>query len=389
MIYPKIAVSKPMGELWRISNIGASATYRLELSEDKGRYPMLMQLISVDGISIHVPAGTSQPDIVKLGGARVTVVPCPGTVPPGAAQPVCVKDLVMLPGARTEVWVTYRSRTGEIVPPPRGASATLRSTGITTGDPGVGDPWPAVNLAPVTFKNTYTKKSLVALALAGDALAANQPQGIFFEPVPYAQPAATPSGCEALAPGHHRRIFFGLVDTDNPNIFGLGYEEVDEHGVVVPSSKMPITAFSPMNNFICLPLGPGQTPVHEAWELVNLATENHNFHIHQTKFRTVDPAAPDGTPMSPKLDPAVGAGVMEDMATLPLAEPVPGVAQQVMTNQNGYCTIDQWRSNECRTVPTVVDIPFAELGAFVYHCHILEHEDAGMMAKIQVVAAPE
>ncbi|WP_445928490.1 multicopper oxidase domain-containing protein, partial [Methylocystis sp. IM3] len=25
---------------------------------------------------------------------------------------------------------------------------------------------------------------------------------------------------------------------------------------------------------------------------------------------------------------------------------------------------------------------------FVYHCHILEHEDSGMMAKIQVVPAP-
>jgi len=34
------------------------------------------------------------------------------------------------------------------------------------------------------------------------------------------------------------------------------------------------------------------------------------------------------------------------------------------------------------------DIPFAELGEFVYHCHILEHEDGGMMARIQVVPAP-
>ena len=31
----------------------------------------------------------------------------------------------------------------------------------------------------------------------------------------------------------------------------------------------------------------------------------------------------------------------------------------------------------------MVDIPFAETGEFVYHCHILEHEDAGMMAKIR------
>jgi FtsP/CotA-like multicopper oxidase with cupredoxin domain len=34
-----------------------------------------------------------------------------------------------------------------------------------------------------------------------------------------------------------------------------------------------------------------------------------------------------------------------------------------------------------------VDIPFSQLGAFVFHCHILDHEDGGMMAKIQVVPA--
>ncbi|HEY4819775.1 MAG TPA: multicopper oxidase domain-containing protein [Xanthobacteraceae bacterium] len=33
------------------------------------------------------------------------------------------------------------------------------------------------------------------------------------------------------------------------------------------------------------------------------------------------------------------------------------------------------------------DIPFSQLGEFVYHCHILEHEDGGMMARIVVVPA--
>jgi hypothetical protein len=43
---------------------------------------------------------------------------------------------------------------------------------------------------------------------------------------------------------------------------------------------------------------------------------------------------------------------------------------------------------QCSSTPIVLDIPFAELGEFVYHCHILEHEDGGMMAKIQVVPSP-
>ena len=47
-------------------------------------------------------------------------------------------------------------------------------------------------------------------------------------------------------------------------------------------------------------------------------------------------------------------------------------------NQNGYCTIDQWRNGQCTSAPVVIDIPFSQLGEFVFHCHILEHEDGGM-----------
>lgn len=389
VVYPTIAVNKPKGELWRITNASASASYRIQLRDNAGNYPMLMQLVSLDGISVHVPRGTPQKDIIKLAGGRVTVLPCPGTTPPDYPEAICVKDMVMLPGSRTEVWVTYRDAEGNIAKPPKGTSATFRSVGITTGDPGVGDPWPAIDLANVTFSNTYTDSNLVALKLAGDALAANAPKGIFFEPVPYARPATPPAGCVALPQGHHRRIFFGLVDTSNSNIFGLGYEEVDAEGKVVPGTEQPVSAFDPMNNFICLPLGPGQKPVRETWELVNLATENHNFHIHQTKFRLVSLDKGTGSPLSPKIDSKIGAGVMADEVTLPIAKPVPEAAKRIANKQNGYCTIKQWHNGTCPNAPTFVDIPFAETGEFVYHCHILEHEDGGMMAKIQVVPAPK
>ena len=45
-------------------------------------------------------------------------------------------------------------------------------------------------------------------------------------------------------------------------------------------------------------------------------------------------------------------------------------------------------TGQCPMTPVLVEIPFSQLGAFVFHCHILDHEDGGMMAKIQVVAAP-
>jgi hypothetical protein len=72
------------------------------------------------------------------------------------------------------------------------------------------------------------------------------------------------------------------------NTFALGYEEVDQNGKVVPGTQKPapdvLARFDPSVVTVCLPLGPGQSPVTEQWELIQLSTENHNFHLHQPRF---------------------------------------------------------------------------------------------------------
>jgi L-ascorbate oxidase len=190
-----------------------------------------------------------------------------------------------------------------------------------------------------------------------------------------AQTSATATACVPLPKGHRRRIFLGFSDVATNNTFALGYEEVDQHGKVVPGSQKPaadqLEQFDPSHTTVCLPLGPGQTPVQETWELVQLSTENHNFHIHQTRF------AMTGS----------NGGVLQDNFPLGVAAPDAAISDQVSNNQNGVCTIAQWRSGHCASPPKVLDIPFAELGEFVYHCHILEHEDGGMMARVKVVPA--
>jgi hypothetical protein len=82
-------------------------------------------------------------------------------------------------------------------------------------------------------------------------------------------------------------------------------------------------------------------------------------------------------------------GVVQDNFPMGVAVPDASISDQVLNKQNGVCTIPQWRRGQCRSNPEVFDISFAELGDFVYHCHILEHEDGGMMARIQVVPSPE
>ncbi len=386
--YPTIPITEPNGEIWRLTNASANLTYDLQLINDATGEPMITQLVSVDGVSINVPPSTAPGTVVQLAGGRFKVVTCPQSPPSGITSvPVCVTEFTMMPSSRAELWVTYRDASGHVVTPPKGATGTFKTVGITTGIKF--QQWPAVDLAKVAFNQTGPR-SLVAAALAvrGDALLSNLPTGVFFARVPYAKAAALPADCKPLAPGHRRRIFFGQVDVTGATSTdsGLGYEEIDQNGVVVPGTQVPVTAFDSAVTRVCLPLAAGQMPVHETWEIVNLSVEYHNFHIHQSKFSFIQPGAPRGGLLSDILNPELGAGIMEDNVPLPVATPTDPT--NIVDNQGGYCTIDQWRNGQCPMTPIVLDIPFAELGAFVFHCHVLGHEDSGMMAKIVVAPAP-
>jgi FtsP/CotA-like multicopper oxidase with cupredoxin domain len=104
----------------------------------------------------------------------------------------------------------------------------------------------------------------------------------------------------------------------------------------------------------------GQAPnitVHagtvEDWTVENRAQEDHVFHIHQLHFQVL---AVDGQPVN---DPA-----LRDTYDIPY-----------WSGSGPYHSI-------------TVRMDFSDpniIGTFVYHCHILEHEDGGMMGEIQVL----
>lgn len=89
----------------------------------------------------------------------------------------------------------------------------------------------------------------------------------------------------------------------------------------------------------------------EEWTLVNTSGELHVFHIHQLDFLVTEI---NGVPQP--------ADTLRDVVNLPYAENgVPGTVK--------------------------VKIPFTNpimVGQFVFHCHIVGHEDAGMMANLVV-----
>ncbi len=381
--FPTIPVTEPDGEIWRIGTGAGSVSWDLQLVNDATQTPMTVQLIAIDGVAVHLPQDTTTGSMVQMAGGRFKVVACPNAPVIGSTVPVCVNEIVMMPSSRTELWVTYRNANGVITPPPAGASATFKMVGLTMGS---GDSWPAVDLAMVQFNQSgprqYTSNQVVVGGSTDAAGVFSKPGGIFSASVPGASTATAAAattatvGCTPLPQGHRRRIFFGFSDVATNNTFALGYEEVDQNGNVVRGSQKPapdqLERFDPSHTTVCLPLGPGQTPVTETWELIQLSTENHNFHMHQARFVMT----------------GSNGGVIQDNFPLGVATPDASIADQVSNNQNGVCTISQWRSGHCQTNPEVFNIPFSQLGEFVYHCHILEHEDGGMMARIVVVPSP-
>jgi FtsP/CotA-like multicopper oxidase with cupredoxin domain len=94
----------------------------------------------------------------------------------------------------------------------------------------------------------------------------------------------------------------------------------------------------------------------EDWTIENRAQEDHVFHIHQIHFQVL---AIDGQPVN---DPAI-----RDTVDIPFWNGTgPYHSVTVRMDFRG---------------PNIV-------GTFVYHCHILEHEDGGMMGEIQVLPSP-
>jgi len=374
--FPTVPITASDGEVWRVATGAGSLSWDLQLVNDASQKPMTVQLIAIDGVAVHLPQDTPPNTMVQMAGGRFKIVPCPDAQVIGSTVPVCVNEIVMMPSSRTEFWVTYRNDQGHITPPPHNASATFKMVGLTMGS---GDSWPAVDLAKVLFQQSgppkYTSNQVVVSGPT-DAAGLAQPSGMFAARVPGASATSPPSGCTPLPAGHHRRIFFGFSDVTVNNTFALGYEEVDANGHVVPGSQKPgpnqLEQFDPSHTTVCLPLGPGQTPVRETWELIQLSTENHNFHLHQARFTMT----------------GGNGGVVQDNFPLGVAVPNAKIQDLVANKQNGVCTIKQWRDGLCHSTAEVFDIPFTQLGEFVYHCHILEHEDGGMMARIQVVPSP-
>jgi spore coat protein A len=105
----------------------------------------------------------------------------------------------------------------------------------------------------------------------------------------------------------------------------------------------------------------------EIWELVNLTDDVHPIHLHMVKFQILDRRRFDGFEY-------MTAGTLRYI----------GPAMAPDANEMGWK--DTVRVN-AKTVTRII-VPFEGYpGRYVWHCHILEHEDNEMMRPYEVLSA--
>jgi len=207
--------------------------------------------------------------------------------------------------------------------PPAGRQGLLVTRTVDTGPGGENDP-----------NRT--------LALIVPSVDASEPRSMLAaSPQPLPPPSMSWLG--TVQPARVRRLYFSekLLEPNNPNTATEFYITVD--------GQTP-QAFDPKSSVPDIIAKHGTV---EDWIIENRSSELHAFHIHQLHFLLLDY---DGA--------RVNEPFLRDTVNVP------------------------YYNGKTLTYPTVrLRMDFRDpntVGTFVYHCHLLEHEDGGMMGLIRV-----
>jgi FtsP/CotA-like multicopper oxidase with cupredoxin domain len=225
---------------------------------------------------------------------------------------------------KTHIGVPPGARVEFIVKgPPAGVPGHLVTRSVDTGTGGENDPNRAI--ATITASQDATEPRLKLNASS--------------TPLP---PSSVP-WLGNIIPERTRRLYFSekLLDPNDPNSATTFYITVD--------GQTP-TAFDPSSNLPNIIVKQGDV---EDWIIENRSTELHAFHIHQVHFILLD-----------YLGQRVNEPFLRDTVNVP------------------------YFNGKTLQYPSIrVRMDFRDpntVGTFVYHCHLLEHEDGGMMGLIRV-----
>ena len=156
-------------------------------------------------------------------------------------------------------------------------------------------------------------------------------------------------------------------------------EGTDQYGRILPM----LGTYNPTN--AALNLGtrsfqdpPTETPplnATEIWEIYNISADVHPLHMHLVQFRVID-----RTPIT--YNPPTTTTMANGWQGVKLEGPVTkGVAEPAPAHEGGWKDTVQCPPDYV----TRILVKFTRRGKYVYHCHILSHEDHDMMRWYQVV----
>jgi FtsP/CotA-like multicopper oxidase with cupredoxin domain len=373
--YPTITVEGGKNLLLRLGNVSANVPYWLELQDEADPTKQLpITILSLDGV---VPALPLAP-----GQAQKPV------------KAVDYKNVLMMPAMRAEIYV----RNDEAIhTKPRAYILRTKKHVVRL------DEWPEIQLARIVLEPNVATSAI--------AIALNRPvaTGPVVSSAAHAvEKAAPPPGCvRDLNPelNEFRRVtFMGFqpdwsVKTEIVTPQPILQKQSDHHAdpkatIGAPDgSGLSFEAYLGNDGLV-----DWTTPKHvcifldhvgshqQLWVLVNSSANLHNFHIHQMKFRLataqelrshfVEPPAlartcaqdpcPGDTPNYDLYDDQQTPGDIDPGATRRWHDTIP-----LPPKQEVYVVM----SFDARQ----------QIGRFVFHCHILRHEDNGLMAPIEVL----
>jgi len=199
-------------------------------------------------------------------------------------------------------------------------------------------------------------------------------------------------GIMSVAPSLTRTVFFEEVE-DGSAFFINASGCVTSSGANCPTQPYPIDTAFDNNNLPAIITTQGTV---EKWIVQNHARENHELHQHQIHFKVLSqdnfdanciPVGGTGNCGNPQgqtcqtCAPAIN-GQFLDMVEIPYCGgPAPlngGVQPPACVDAHGNPVIPYPQ------VQILADFRGPDIGSFVFHCHILGHEDLGMMAIEQV-----
>ena len=313
-------------QFWRVCNCTSDAPLDLQVRFDG--VAQTIQLVGIDAVPVNSQNGTQPGQLIPVTHFRIP------------------------PASRVEFIVNAPSSSVKL--------AQLVTQLINSGPLGDDLPTRPLLTMQVVSDDTETVDNSLPASTTG-MLAAQQP--LF-------------GGIQSVTPAVTRTLFFEEVE-DGSAFFVNFSGCVTASGAQCATQPYPIDTIFDNNRAPAFITTQGTV---EKWIFQNHARENHELHQHQTHFLVLsqDNFEANGSQQAPGIN-----GQFLDMIEIPFCGGPPPAHKSV---QPPACVDSS--GNPVIPYPQVqllVDFRGPDVGAFVFHCHILGHEDLGMMAIEQVV----